>query len=149
VNNTETVTERRGKTTKLIKHMLDERKQLLALLLQVSNLEPENTMEANQDILDEFCQVLVDYIAAGHFGLYERIIEGTERRKEVSDLAVKVYPRIEEATQAALAFNEKYDPDNTDLNISQIQQDLSELGEQLTTRIELEDQLINKLLGLE
>jgi len=143
----ETITERRGKTTKLIKHMLDERKQLLALLLQASNLEPENASEPDQDILDEFCQVLVDYIAAGHFGLYERIIEGKERRMEVSDLAVKVYPRIEEATQAVLAFNEKYNPENADLNLSQIQQDLSALGEQLATRIELEDQLINTLLG--
>ena len=147
MDTSETIKERRSKTTKLIDHMIDERKQLLALLLQVSDLESENILEPDQDILDEFCQVLVDYIAAGHFGLYERIIEGKERRKEVSELAVKVYPRIEEVTQAALAFNEKYDPDNAVLNLSQLQQDLSELGEQLSTRMELEDQLINALLG--
>lgn len=139
--------ERRGQAAKIIEHMLDGRKQLLSLLLQVSNHEPDHAIEPAQETLEEFCQVLVDYIAAGHFGLYERIIDGTERRKEVSDLALQVYPRIDDATQAALAFNEKYDANNTEVNLVDIEQDLSHLGEQLTTRIELEDQLINKLFG--
>ncbi len=139
--------ERRGQTFELINHMLDERKQLLALLLQVSDLEFDKPAEPNNEMLDEFCQVLVDYIAAGHFGLYERIVQKRERRKGVAELAIKVYPRIEETTRAALAFNEKYDLDNGELDLTRIQNDLSELGEELTTRMELEDQLITRLIG--
>jgi len=147
VNNEKNTTERRGKTAKLIDRMLDERKQLLSLLLQISKIESENTPQSDLDLLDEFCQVLVDYIAAGHFGLYERIIEGTERRKNVADLAIKVYPRVEETTELALSFNEKYDPDSAGAKLDNIQMDLSRLGEALTNRIELEDQLIQELIG--
>ncbi|MFQ5659676.1 MAG: Rsd/AlgQ family anti-sigma factor [Gammaproteobacteria bacterium] len=146
----ETLKERRGQTSELIEHMLDERKQLLALLLQVSSLEsdgPHDPTEPDLELLDEFCQMLVDYIASGHFGLYERIIKKKERRKKVAELAVKVYPRIDETTQEALGFNEKYDPNNSVSDLTELPRDLSRLGEQLTNRIELEDRLINLLLG--
>lgn len=140
-----TLKERRGQTSKLIDHMLVERNQLLALLLQTSNIKSDRPADTELDLLNEFCQVLVDYIAAGHFGLYERIIKKKERRKGVAELAIKVYPSIDETTQVALTFNEKYDPDNNSSDFSGLHQDLSNLGEILTTRIELEDELISQL----
>ncbi len=144
-NEQKSIKDRRGKTSELIDHMLIERNQLLALLLQVSGIDPEETSEPDKELLNEFCQLLVDYIAAGHFGLYERIVKKTERRKSVADLAIKVYPKIDETTQYVLSFNEKYDLNNQTLDLSCIQEDLSKLGEELTSRIELEDQLINQL----
>ena len=141
----ESITERRGKTSDLIEHLLNERKQLLSLLLQSSNINATNSGDYDPELLEEFCQVLVDYIAACHFGLYERIVEGKERRQAVSDIAVNVYPRIEQTTQVALAFNERYEMDKGKVDLSLIQQDLSKLGEELATRIELEDQLIGQL----
>jgi regulator of sigma D len=140
------VQERRGSSNELIEHMLKERNQLLSLLLQVS---PETSKEKSGQLdadLEEFVQVLVDYIAAAHFGLYERIVEGKERRKAVSDLAIEIYPRIEQTTQIALAFDEKYNPENEERKLNQLAADLSMLAEELTTRIELEDQLIQLLL---
>lgn len=140
------VQERRGSSNELIEHMLKERHQLLSLMLQVSTEQAEEeSIQAIPD-LEEFVQVLVDYIAAGHFGLYERISEGKERRKAISDLAVEIYPRIEQTTQIALAFDEKYNPENNNTDINHFQADLSKLGEELTTRIELEDQLIELML---
>jgi len=140
------LTERRNQTTKLIDHMLVERHQLLALLMQTSEIRKNTLTETENDLLNEFCQVLVDYIAAGHFGLYERIVKGKERRKNVADVAMTVYPKIDETTQAALTFNEQYDPGNKTTDLSRLHEDLSKLGEVLTTRIELEDRLINQLL---
>ena len=137
--------ERRGGTAGLISNMLTERNQLLGLLLQASNMRAGNGADPDRELLNEFCQLLVDYIASGHFGLYERIVEGTERRRSVADLAVKLYPRIEETTQAALAFNEKYDADREDIDLSRLHEELSKLGEQLANRIEYEDQIIQKL----
>ncbi|HSR62132.1 MAG TPA: Rsd/AlgQ family anti-sigma factor [Gammaproteobacteria bacterium] len=137
-------TDRRKNSTHLINNMLDERKQLLALLMQLSELDGDNPDESDGELVQEFCQVLVDYIAAGHFGLYQRIASGTERRKEVVQLSKSIYRDIEKTTQAALDFNEKYDIENR--NLSGLPRDLSSLGEQLTTRIELEDQLIARLL---
>ncbi|MFT5132436.1 MAG: regulator of sigma D [Gammaproteobacteria bacterium] len=137
--------DRRGGTAHVIGSMLTERKQLLRLLLEASEMKPENSEDLDRELLNEFCQVLVDYIAAGHFGLYERIVEGTERRRSVADLAVKLYPQIEETTQVTLAFNEKYDADRSDIDVSQLHRELSELGEQITNRIEYEDQIIQML----
>ena len=144
-NNVEEIQERRNASQQVIEHMLKERNQLFSLLLQVSS--DENQAIDPKDDLEELVQVLVDYIAAAHFGLYEHISEGKERRKAVSDLAIKIYPRIEQTTEIALAFDEKYNPDNTDRNLSNLHADLSMLFEELSTRIELEDQLINLLLG--
>ena len=140
----EQTTERRGSSKQIIEHLLAERQQLLGLLLQVSDMKVEND-NINTDVLDEFCQVTVDYIASGHFGLYERIVEGTERRRGVADLAVSLYPKIEQSTELALAFNEKYDASDKELDYSTIHEDLSLLGEHLTTRIEYEDELIQKM----
>lgn len=137
--------ERRGGTSHLVSSMLTERNQLLVLLLQASELKAETAEELDRGLLNEFCQVLVDYIAAGHFGLYERIVEGKERRRGVADLAMKLYPRIDETTQAALAFNEKYDAQRDDIDVAGLHEELSLLGEELTTRIEYEDQLIQVL----
>jgi regulator of sigma D len=137
--------ERRGRTAELIDHMLKERNQLLSLLLQASEVGSLDVPGQNLDVILEFRQVLVDYIAAGHFGLYERIIEGTERRKAVAELAVKIYPRIEKTTEIALAFDEKYNPDKDKIDLSSLHLDLSNLGEELATRIELEDQMISIL----
>ena len=143
----EAVEERRSGSQALIEHMLKERNQLFSLLLQVSAEDSEDTAAEPVSNLEEFVQVLVDYIAAGHFGLYQRIAEGTERRKAVAELAVKIYPRIERTTEVALAFDEKYNPENSNKDLNQLPQDLSLLGEELSTRIELEDQLINSILG--
>lgn len=142
----ENIQERRSRSNELIQHMLKERNQLLSLLLQVSAEDSENDSTQSIGGLEEFVQVLVDYIAAGHFGLYERISEGKERRKAVSDLAVKIYPRIEQTTELALAFDEKYNSENNNKALNHFQEDLSKLGEELTTRIELEDQLIQLML---
>ena len=129
--------------TQRIQRMLKQRNQLLQLLLEIS----QQGAARSPAEFEEFLQILVDYIAAGYFNLYERISEGRERRRAVADLAVKVYPRIEQTTNIALAFEEKYNPDKTAADFSALKADLSDLGEALTTRMEFEDQLIELLLN--
>ncbi|MEE9551953.1 MAG: Rsd/AlgQ family anti-sigma factor, partial [Gammaproteobacteria bacterium] len=119
----EQATERRQSSYELIDHMFNERRQLLALLFQVSTVGPNGVNTPDADLLEEFCQVLVDYIAAGHFGLYERIAEGKERRKAVANLAQKVYEQIEGTTQIALEFSEKYNSDQESINFDNLQED--------------------------
>jgi regulator of sigma D len=139
-------TERRNATRQQIEHMLAERQQLLGLLIQASNLKGDNLELQDKELLEEFCQVLTDYVAAGHFGLYERIAEGRERRQEVANISRNIYPRIEESTQQALEFSEKYST-RENSNNTNLANDLSRLGELLVARIELEDQLISKILA--
>ena len=97
-----TASERRGDTSQVISSMLAERNQLLSFRIECSAFKSGNTADLDREVLNEFCQILVDYIASGHFGLYEHIVEGTERRRGVADLAVKLYPLIDETTQITL-----------------------------------------------
>ena len=141
--------ERRAGTQKMLAKLHAERTEMLVLFCRVAGLQtmPEATGKKGdnksvQMLLQEFCQILVDYIATAHFSLYERIAGGTERRRTVADLAEKLYPNIAETTQIALDFNDKYDCEDHCNNLHHLQNDLSKLGEVLAQRIELEDQII-------
>jgi regulator of sigma D len=88
----------------------------------------------------------MDYVAAGHFALYERILEGRERRKGVARAAAELYPQIAETTQFFVDFNDRYDQLDDAQMDRELSSDLSKLGERLATRIELEDRLIAELV---
>ena len=146
----ETPNERRARTRKEIKQLIEERN---AVLSQYYNLashteDTENDLINTAELLEEFCQDLVDYMATGHFEIYRRIEEGNERRTEITSLADKIMPRINQTTQVAIAFNDVYD-DTANINdaaIDQLPNYLAKLGEELATRIDLEDRFINTLL---
>lgn len=144
-------TDRRARTRKEIKQLINERNEVLALYCNLAGCDGNQTTNADEidrDTLQEFCQLLIDYIATGHFELYSRISEGKERRQEIIKLADTIYPRIERTTALAVEFNDKYDGGNNfndDLK-NKLPQQLSSLGEELATRIELEDKLINTIL---
>lgn len=142
--------ERRTGSQELVKKLVAERTEMLSLYCQLAGLEPYGNGKSArgkhvQELLQKFCQVLVDYIAAGHFSLYERIVNGTERRQQIAGLAEKLYPRIASTTEAALDFNDRYDcGDHCEIGLS-FSDELSRLGEELAARIEIEDKLIGQL----
>ncbi|MEE8625183.1 MAG: Rsd/AlgQ family anti-sigma factor [Acidiferrobacterales bacterium] len=141
--------ERRAGTKQLVERLTSDRATMLALFCQVAGLEPfkqDKSGKPSRALLDKFCQVLVDYIAAGHFSLYERIVNGKERRRDTAKLAEELYPRINRTTDAAIAFNDKYDFEKHPEISDELEGDLSRLGEELAKRIELEDQLLNALM---
>ena len=141
-----TPADRRAGSRELVRKLLSERTEMFVLYCRLAGLAPYqgSKPKANgvHELLQEFCQVLVDYIAAGHFSLYERIVSGTERRKELAEIAAQLYPKIAETTEAALAFNDKYDTDERFELSGAFHESLSNLGEQLALRIELEDKLL-------
>ncbi|NIM27858.1 MAG: Rsd/AlgQ family anti-sigma factor [Gammaproteobacteria bacterium] len=139
--------ERRSGTRALIDKMLSERQQMLVLFARVARVEPYADEMPNSELLQEFSQILVDYIASGHFGLYERISEGKERRRGVVELAEQLYPRIANTTQVAVEFNDAYEKSNGEDKGGVLTKMLDKLGEELAVRIELEDQLISEMLG--
>jgi regulator of sigma D len=137
----------RAQTRALIEKMLAERQEMLVLLCKVSGLAPFMPDKPVKTVLTEFCQILVDYIASAHFGLYRRIAEGTERRRPVIEVAKELYPAIDATTQAAVEFNERYEKLVGTVYLETLHQDLSRLGEMLATRVDLEDRLISSMLG--
>lgn len=141
------IPDRRGSGREMIQHLLSERRDMLVLFCRVAGLDPFADRKAQADVLQAFCQILVDYMAAAHFSLYQRIVEGTERRRGVLALAGEIYGRIEACTQTAIWFNDKYDRLRDAAFEADLHADLSVLGEALATRIELEDRLIAALRG--
>ena len=139
--------ERRNGTRTLIDKMLTERQKMLVLFERVAGVEPYADEVPNDELLQEFSQILVDYIASGHFGLYERISEGKERRRGIVKLAEELYPRIANTTQAAIEFNDVYEKANGESIGENLSTMLSKLGEELAVRIELEDQLISEMIS--
>ena len=138
-------TDRRGRTQEMIRKLLSERQEMLSMFCRVAGLEPYNDAAPGTDVLQEFCQVLVDYSAFGHFEIYERIVAGRERRAKVVEVAREVYPRIAEASEVAVEFNDKYDASDHALDLQQLERDLGKLGEELAVRIEMEDRIIQAL----
>ncbi len=138
---------RRPQTRQLIDHMLAERDAMLMLLWKVSGRDGALPQAPDHGVLDDFNALLVDYIAAGHFGLYQRLTEGTERRQPVLDVAGEIYPRISATTEAAVAFNDRY-AERADAHLDpRLPDDLGKLAELLAERMVLEDQLIAALTG--
>ena len=134
--------ERRAGTQRVITKMLDERQEMLVLFAKVAGLEPYAGSKASTVDLKEFCQILVDYVATAHFGVYERIAEGKERRRKVLDVAEALYPRIKAITDEVVTFNDRYEGVDGDALPDGLHDDLSSLGERIAQRIELEDQLL-------
>ena len=149
-NDTYIATERRSRTRKEIKQLIEKRNSVLARYYNLAKDAESDTDDLNStlEMLQEFCQELVDYMALGHFEIYRRIEEGNERRDDITKLADRVMPRISDTTQVAIAFNDLYD-DTSKLDeaaVTQLPNYLARLGEELATRIDLEDQFINTLL---
>lgn len=137
--------ERRQQTQAMIQKLLNERQQVWSLYCTVAGLEPFTPDKPVESLMQDFCQVLVDYISLGHFGIYQRIADGRERRVKVLETAERIYPRIARATDQAIQFNDKYEKLTGEEMLSSLSSDLSKLGEELATRIELEDQLLEAM----
>lgn len=136
----------RQQTAELIDELLQERKKMWSLYCSVAGLEPFSEKQPIEDKLNEFCQILVDYISLGHFGIYRRIADGEERRRKVLELAEYIYPEIEKTTEIAVSFNDKYEKLTGERLLKHLPKDLSTLGETLASRIDLEDRLIKSLM---
>lgn len=141
-----TAQERWGGVNQLIDRWLAERKQLV---LQYSTLRDRDPGIAHpEQDLAAFCDILVDYVSAGHFEIYEQLIREAEDFKDERglELARQVYPRIETITQSAVAFNDQYGVSGVEMNDEEsMQQRLLVLGAMLHERFELEDCLIEVL----
>jgi regulator of sigma D len=131
--------ERWGGVHLLIDRWLQDRHELVKAY-DVLGADPAALSESRTP-LQEFCGVLVDYVSAGHFEIYEQL---TSEAKAFGDqrgleLAKTIYPRIDVITENLLAFNDLCDEGKC------VAEKFKELGGLLHERFELEDCLIEVL----
>lgn len=147
LDNCRNARERWGGVSELIDRWLKERQELLVRYCELSGENDFSQTEALREKCVRLCEVLVDYVSAGHFEVYEQLIqEAREFNDGGLELAAKVYPRIEETTEVALNFNDRLDGRIlSEEEVRDLFVELSRLGEVLETRFEMEDFLIEHL----
>jgi regulator of sigma D len=131
--------ERWGGVHKLIDRWLQERNDLIQAYDNLG-ADPESLSKTKKP-LQEFCALLVDYVSAGHFEIYEQLNGEAKAFNDTRglELADTLYPRIEVITQKLLAFNDLCDQGKC------VAEKFKELGGLLHERFELEDCLIEVL----
>lgn len=147
LDNCHNAKERWGGVSELVDRWLKDRQQLIVNYCELTGADAGAPTLAMQEKFIRLCEVLLDYVSAGHFEIYEQLIrEAKEFDDGGLELAARVYPRIEQTTEVALAFNDQLDGSPlTEANVKVLFESLSKLGESLETRFELEDFLIEHL----
>ena len=136
--------ERWGGVHQLIDRWLGERRELVQAYTALTKAPQAPTI--NCEPVQGFCELLVDYVSAGHFEVYEQLTSEAKafNDKRGLELAKQIYPRIEAITEVALAFNDRCDNGDCRDNASLVTE-LNRLGKLLHERFELEDCLIEVL----
>lgn len=141
--------ERWSGSHQAIDNWLHERQLLLIEYFKLAGLPPyerENNVLPECEELGEFCGLLMDYISAGHFEIYDQLISAVSTLPQSTrDLANRVFPLIAETTEIALDFNESYCDLSPKSPLPGFDAALSQLGEALELRMEFEDQLLQTL----
>ena len=126
----------------MLTRWLKERRGVLGRYTEIvvaldSQLNGSNLQKRQQGL----CQLLVDYISAGHFEIFHELINEAESFDDRScELAEKIMPAIGDTTEVILAYEEKYGQEGGEHD--KLKRDLSALGEVLESRFVLEDRLI-------
>jgi len=130
----------------LLARWLQERRAVLAKFTAlVVGLEGELDESLLSELQQELCALLVDYVSAGHFEVYHKLLNEADAFGDDPALAARLFPAVGDTTEVILAYEEKYgaDPQRRD----RLKRDLSALGEVLESRFVLEDRLIAGLHG--
>ena len=142
LENCESARERWGGVSEIIDRWLQERQDMLVLYCSLSRTSDADAQDGEQGPkLQRLCQIMVDYVSAGHFEVYDQLMrEGREfNNDDALREAGRLYADIDKTTEFVLDFNDKYQ--ETD-DLTCLARDLSHLGEVLETRFEAEDRMI-------
>lgn len=142
--------ERWSGVERVVNLLMKERQELLVLYCSSCGIQPmvgkdtgKNESGRSPSKMKRLCDILVDYVSAGHFEVYEQLLrEADAFQQDGISLLARHYPVIERSTEIALAFSDKYS-ESTDYR--ELSRDLSRLGESLEARFEAEDILIESM----
>jgi len=140
-----------GGSLTAIDNWLEERQQLIVCYCKLAALPPFDKENAGQQLPEQqqilhFCQLLMDYLSAGHFEVYDQIVSQCAVNGPHSKaLAEALCPKIAASTDLALEFNDKFADEAANQTLSSFDADLSRLGQALEERFGLEDELIQTL----
>ncbi|MBA55432.1 MAG: sigma D regulator [Pseudomonadales bacterium] len=141
-------TEQWGNIDRMISRWLKERQELIVLYCKVDGLKQFSSKDTPISIrVQALCDVLIDYVSAGHFEIYQMLMKEAEQFKDDYQNTIdRILPLIQHSTELALDFNDQYSSaELCDSNMDKLARDLNQLGEKMVERFDLEDKLINSL----
>ena len=106
------------------------RQRLISYLVKLNHALNENLQDLSQSLVSRFCDSLVDYLSAGHFQVFQRIVPSAHD-----------YAAIESTNRVAMTFNDRFG-DLQYVNIPEVKAALEQLALVLGTRFEVEDDII-------
>ncbi|MEC5345211.1 sigma D regulator [Brenneria populi] len=146
LNQLQSLTELVGGNNALIDQWLQARKQLLIAYYHLVGIKPNKGAYSRLDetALDDFHHHLVDYLSAGHFHAYERILqEAASLSERTLSQSAKIDFALQNNTQQLMDFYDGHLAASIDHdNCMAFQQALSSIGETLEERFTLEDKMI-------
>ena len=115
----------------LLTRWLKERRELLGkyteIVVALDSSQAGTGLAGRQQAL---CQILVDYVSAGHFEVFHELLNEAESFADGSEaLAKQLMPAIGDTTEVILAYEEKYGSQGA--HNETLERDLSALGELL------------------
>ena len=131
--------------SEMIERWIEERRELLLKYCELTEVtdfsDPENNYDAE---LQQFCEIMVDYVSVGHFEVFEQITKEAEifGNDQGLDKSPELIDKIQTTTELILDFNDKY---ITAKDLDALIIDLAALGETFVQRFADEDVLIDLL----
>ncbi len=125
----------------VVEELLNERRQLLVLFCRLAGADEEDA----PGMLENFCQVLIDYTSLWQFEVYESLVQRSGSNTRLLECLEREQAHILQATEAALAFNDHYDESKGRFDSHELDRWLSHLGERLASRFDAEDRILAAL----
>jgi regulator of sigma D len=130
----------------IVESLLQSRTETLSLYKDIMSFRPFEQNDILQEVLEDFCETMVDYTARAHFKLYNFLDINKENQAPLK-LSMNVYPSLMDNTQHILDFHDKYNSDISEFDCEKLDACLNQVGELLADRILLEDHIIDAMLS--
>lgn len=143
-----TAQERWGGVDQLVDGWLEQRRRLLESFKALNDACDADMETPTKQPIDDFSQLLMDYVSAGHFTVYPQLGRVAEEFNDEAalQLAARLLERLEMSTELVLAFDEDYaTPASCERNLNRLPAWIERLTRGLSERFALEDELIARL----
>ncbi len=111
------------------------RQRVISYLVKLNHALNENLQDLSQALVSRLCDCMVDYLSAGHFQVFQRIVPAPHE-----------YAAIESTTRVAMTFNDRFGNAQY-VDIPEVKIALEQLAVVLGTRFEVEDDIIRRETG--
>jgi regulator of sigma D len=134
--------EHRRRVDALVQRWLQERQSLIVLMMSLSD-EQQRQQGSLPERVQAFCEILMDYVSAGHFEVYDELLAEAELRNGGQPASgQELLSRLQPTTDAVIRFNDIYEDAHDETALARLSRELSLLGPEMESRFETEDRMI-------